>query len=607
MSAGVFDGLFSYADLKSALTSSEVSQFVNSEVYQRQVASLVTAVSGAFAHLRHTLPERVRNGVERVVMAVGSATTGGPGVGVFTGEMTVRDFQSQVRRQLTAHGRPLWTTRTAPDGQFTRTTSARHPPQITDAEILNRRIRVRLALPLNSPELLAGVTGMTPEAMSSALKNGDIALSDAEIKRVARAQARISPHLQSGVLGLVLAGVMVSTTADNLAALKSAMPGDTQAEMALASGVLILMASAVEIVGQSAAVLNLFNRGTELLKVAGIIAGLAVVIQGIALGLRAYSAWQSGDKAAGALYTGAALITGISGLMIGWFSYTGSLALFGPVGWCIALGILAATLVAVGNRYIRSPLERWLSHCCFGNRNRCDEREPVWHPQSLEDLQECLDALAIITSGVSVQLRYDRLAALSKAAPLPGTRLLAARVILADCHPENSAWRVELAGITHGEYARCWHAVPPQTSRVTCHHYSHRPMKPCGYSIPARMSWHRTPNRSGRSLPPPRWQKPGLPGNRHRSRAGRMTPGGPGQNNRFRARHQTAPARKTMPRQRAHSRKKRWAEKAGASRVATGRHLSLNTTRFKRAELSVVWWPDKSLPDEYLQLATYMD
>ncbi|WP_353613096.1 T6SS effector BTH_I2691 family protein [Mangrovibacter phragmitis] len=608
VSAGVFSGLFSYADLKSALTSSEVSQFVNSEVYQRQVASLVTAVNGAFAHLRHTLPGRVRNGVERVVMAVGSATTGGPGVGVFTGEMTVRDFQSLVRRQLTAHGRPLWTTRTAPDGQFTRTTSARHPPQITDAEILNRRIRVRLALPLNSPELLAGITGMTPEAVNSALKNGDIALSDAEIKRVARAQARLSPHLQSGILGLVLAGVMVSATADNLAALKSAMPGDTRAEMALASGVLILMASAVEIVGQSAAVLNLFNKGDILLRAAGVIAGLAVVIQGVALWIKGYEVWEFGDKMAGGFYVIAGSLFIISGGMAMAYSAAGKFTLLGPVGWCIALGILAATLVAVGNRYIRSPLERWLSHCCFGNRNRCDEREPVWHPESLEDLQECLDALAIITSGVSVQLRYDRLAGLTKAAPLPGTRLLAARVILADCHPENSAWRVELAGITHGgirQVLACSASADQQGNLP--------PLQPQTYEA-LRVQYPRADVMAPNPQPVRQVTAATTLAETWYTREQAPEPGRQDDTGRVRAEQplQGPASGSTCPQDNAPPAGSQ-PEKNGEQKKPEPHGLQLdgtfplNTTRFKRAELSVVWWPDKSLPDEYLQLATHMD
>ncbi|PWV98591.1 hypothetical protein DES37_1393, partial [Mangrovibacter plantisponsor] len=380
------------------------------------------------------------------------------------------------------------------------------------------------------------------------------------------------------------------------------------AEMALASGVLILMASAVEIVGQSAAVLNLFNRGTELLKVAGMTAGLAVIIQGIVLGLRAWELRQTGDVTASIFYILAALSTIGAGGLGFILSNAGKFILFGPVGWCIALGILAATLVALGNRYIRSPLERWLSHCCFGNRNRCDEREPVWHPESLEDLQECLDALAIITSGVSVQLRYDRLAALSKAAPLPGTRLLAARVILADCHPENSAWRVELAGITHGgirQVLACsasadqqgnlpplqpqtYEALQVQYPRADVMAPNPQPVRQVTAATTLAETWFT------REQAP----EPGRQDNTGRARAEQPAQGPASGST---CPQDNAPTAGSQPEKNCGQKK---PEPHGLQLDGT---FPLNTTRFKRAELSVVWWPDKALPDEYLQLATHMD
>ncbi|PWV98485.1 hypothetical protein DES37_1462, partial [Mangrovibacter plantisponsor] len=380
------------------------------------------------------------------------------------------------------------------------------------------------------------------------------------------------------------------------------------AEMALASGVLILMASAVEIVGQSAAVLNLFNKGEALLKAAGIVAGLATVIQGIALGLRAYSAWQSGDKVASALFWSGAFISTVSGGMAVFFSANGIFTLFGPVGWCIVLGILAATLVAVGNRYIRSPLERWLSHCCFGNRNRCDEREPVWHPQSLEDLQECLDALAIITSGVSVQLRYDRLAALSKAAPLPGTRLLAARVILADCRPENSAWRVELAGITHGgirQVLACSASADQQGNLPPLQPQTYEALR-VQYSRADVMAPNPQPVRqvtAATTLVETWFTREQAPEPGRQDDSGRARPEQPAQGpaSGSTCPQDNAPTAGSQPEKNCGQKK---PEPHGLQLDGT---FPLNTTRFKRAELSVVWWPDKSLPDEYLQLATHID
>jgi hypothetical protein len=100
------------------------------------------------------------------------------------------------------------------------------------------------------------------------------------MRGIGRYQATISTDFQSGLLGLILAGILINTTF-NIEALKTAMPGDTQAQMSMTSGSLIALACGVEILGQGSAVLNLFNKGDFLIRSAGVIGGWLALLMGL--------------------------------------------------------------------------------------------------------------------------------------------------------------------------------------------------------------------------------------------------------------------------------------------------------------------------------------
>ena len=246
--------------------------------------------------------------------------------------------------------------------------------------------------------------------------------------------------------------------------MKAAIPGDLQGEISLASHALLVMASATELVGQGAtalfkrvpAVTGQIAAGDLLIRTAGVIGGIAVVIDGISLAIKANSLINSGDKSAGVLLgLSAAAIIG-SGLIGGFYSAAGKFGLMssatfagvpvllGPVGWCIALGIVAVTLTAAGSSFIRSPLERWLSHTCFSYEDDRNKDEPFWHAESLADMHQAMNALHVLTSGIFAQLSGNWLAELSGNTQLLGNRMVAARVVLADCDPERSDWLVEV-------------------------------------------------------------------------------------------------------------------------------------------------------------------
>ncbi|HFK4762016.1 TPA: T6SS effector BTH_I2691 family protein [Citrobacter farmeri] len=557
-SAEVFKGSLTYSNLKAVLNSKEVSAFVNNKAYQQLAASLVSAIDGAFSSLYSTLSETAKGGVLRTLQAVAYVAEGSPVVTVFTGEMTIRDYQSILRTQLDIHGKSPLTMQTEEVGGALRSTRVGHWLQVTDPVVLEQRIQVRLTAPLSNQGKISGITMLTPEVIDNSLIRGEIALGSAEMRSIARYQSAISTDLQSGLLGLVLAGILINTTFNNIESLKTAMPGDTQAQMSMSSGSLIALACGVEMLGQGSAVLNWFNKGDLLIRSAGVIGGLATIVDGIALMINAWKLGEAGDSTAAVCYAIASVALISSGVLGVIFSAAGKFALFGPVGWCIALGILAVTFITIGKAYTRSPLERWLTHTCFGNRDECDESEVVWHKESLPDMREAMKALYIITSGVSAQLVGDWFAEMTNNTRLLGNRMMAARVILADCSPTGSDWLVELTATGNGG-----RQVLARSGSVA---------KLAGLKAPEPQSYETVAQQIGR---------------------GELTPMAP------------AVITKAMS---ATSLNASWPVVEGKLQgLQLDGQFPLNQSRFAGAELTVTYWPDKTRQDNSLQLTTELD
>ena len=487
----VFSGTVNYPNLKAGLNSQELTNFFDSLPYQRAVTSLLTAIAGAHSQLNTLLSDAAKGGMVRMMQAVSYVSVGVPAITVFSGELTVREFQEVLLTQLDAQGKTNWTVQAKENSSLTRTTGAGHWLQITDPALLEQKIEVRLTAPLKElhsaggkkaaraagtsvaaiaagnvlteSSQLSGFTSLTPQIIDNSLTTGEIRLSPADMKAVARNQTMLSEHFQSGVIGAALAYIMLQTTLSNLKELKSAIPGDLQGEMSLASRSLLVLASATELVGQGATALfkapavgGQIAAGDLLIRTAGVIGGIAVFIDGVALLMKASDLSTSGDSAAAYICTlagGALISAGVVGVgfsaagefgLLSTASFAGIPVLLGPVGWAIALGVTAFTLTAIGSRFIRSPLERWLTHTCFSNENDRNPDEPFWNAKSLEDMHKAMNALHVLTSGVSAQLSEDWFTELSGNTQLLGNRMVAARAVLADCDPEGSAWLLEL-------------------------------------------------------------------------------------------------------------------------------------------------------------------
>ena len=335
--------------------------------------------------------------------------------------------------------------------------------------------------------------------------------------------------------------------------------------MSMTSGSLIALACGVEILGQGSAVLNLFNKGDFLIRSAGVIGGLAGAIDGVALGMKTLSLWRDGDSTAAAFYGFATASVIASSTVSVISSAAGNFAIFsegaillGPVGWCIVLGVVAVTLISIGNSYILSPLERWLTHTCFGNRDECDESEVVWHKESLSDMREAMKALHVIASGVSAQLVGDWFADMTNNTRLLGNRMMAARVILADCSPTGSDWLVELTATGGGS-----HQVLARSGSDA---------KLAGLKTPEPQSYETAAQQIGR---------------------GELTP--------------MVPAVMTKAIS-ATSLNASWLVAEGKPRgLQLDGEFPLNLSRFTGAELTVTYWPDKTNQDDRLQMTTELD
>lgn len=470
--------------LKAWLNSQGVTDFFDSRPYQQAIISLLTSIAGAHSQLDKILSATAKVGMVRMTQAVSYVVAGGPTVTVFSGELSVREFQNILRTQLDAHGQLSWSVSGEENGRLTRTSGAGHWLQITDPAILEQKIHVKLTALvkdlksggrqaaraagtsvaaisagklLSSPGQLSGFTGLTPEIIDNSLLSGEIPLSAEDMRVAARAQVELSPHFQSGVIGAALAYIMLQTTLSNLKELQASIPGDIQGEMSLASHSLLVLASATELVGQGATALFKGVAGDLLIRAAGVIGGLAALADGIALVMKNRDLSKAGDSIAARLYLYAGVSLAFSGGIGARFSAAGEFGLLSsatfmgipvllrPVGWCIALGVLAVTLTAIGSRFIRSPLERWLTHTCFSYADDRHPDEPFWDAKSLDAMHEAMTALHVLASGVTAKLSGDWLTELSDKTRLLGNRMVAARVVLADCDPEGSDWLVELS------------------------------------------------------------------------------------------------------------------------------------------------------------------
>ncbi|MFG6657344.1 T6SS effector BTH_I2691 family protein [Scandinavium sp. M-37] len=481
--AAVYNGSANYTNMKTLLNSQEVCDFVDSINFSQPVSSLTMSMNGAFSMIGEKISAKANAGFERVLQAMAYAAEGEPAVTIFSGEITVREFQNIMLKQLDGHGRPVWGTMRG----GTTTTHAGTWLQVTDPAILERKIQVRYASLLKDIESpvykqaarssaalskgsmlkdgsqLSGFPNLilAQDAVDASLATGGMSMTLGDTLRIARQQYQLPRRVFSSsglgfVLGAVMLGLQKSALDDNLKALKEAVPGDSQAEMKLASSALMVTASAVEMVGFGHMIArwgtnpwdvkpNMIVRGAEiyahpLIRVAGVIGGVASIVDGFGMYMSAQDAGENGDSTAKNLYLGASFFTISAGGVSIFAGLAGDFALFGPIGICIGLAILGAVLATMAADEVRSPLEVWLSDTCFGLKR--GKHEKYWDANSLTDLQAAMKAYYTIASGVSAQIQRERMAEVVLNAA--GTGLVAVQVKLSGCSKLGSDWLIEL-------------------------------------------------------------------------------------------------------------------------------------------------------------------
>jgi hypothetical protein len=327
--------------------------------------------------------------------------------------------------------------------------------------------------------------------------------------------------------------------------------------MKLTSSALMVTASAVEMVGFGHMVARwgtapwvkagqkievfgqLVSYAHPLIRVAGVIGGVASLVDGIGMFMKGRDASKQGDSTAASRYYWAATFTiasGGAGIVAG---VTANFALLGPIGICIGLAILGAVLATMAAEAVRSPLEVWLSDTCFGIHGARGKHDKVWNANSLADLQAAMKAYYTIVSGVSVQIQRQWGTEIMLNSV--GTRLAAVRVVLPGCSKTGSDWLVELTAKGKAGSQLLTHTASPakQTGLATQAKQTFTSMVPMGegMSVPTTLSTDATLK--------PTWDSNGL--------------------------------------------------------VLQGEFV-LDLARFSNAQLTVTYWPDKTQPNDSLQL-----
>ncbi|CZU81800.1 Uncharacterised protein [Enterobacter asburiae] len=173
-------------------------------------------------------------------------------------------------------------------------------------------------------------------------------------------------------------------------------------------------------------------------------------------------------------------------------------------------------------------------------------------------MREAMKALHVIASGVSAQLVGDWFADMTNNTQLLGNRMMAARVILADCSPTGSDWLVELTATGGGS-----HQVLARSGSDA---------KLAGLKTPEPQSYETAAQQIGR---------------------GELTP--------------MVPAVMTKAIS-ATSLNASWLVAEGKPRgLQLDGEFPLNLSRFTGAELTVTYWPDKTNQDDRLQMTTELD
>jgi len=145
-----------------------------------------------------------------------------------------------------------------------------------------------------------------------------------------------------------------------------------------------------------------FHAGQMLARTGAVIGAVTGLFDATQAGMAASRTWKQGDKSAAVGYVSSAgLFIAAAGAGILAASMT-SLALMGPLGIAIVLGIAAYSLQRWAQRQKSTPLERWARRCVFGYA----DETPKVHWNQPEHAPVAIAELNAATFGVEADVRF---------------------------------------------------------------------------------------------------------------------------------------------------------------------------------------------------------
>ncbi|QYJ23866.1 hypothetical protein KYT87_11960 [Achromobacter sp. ES-001] len=120
---------------------------------------------------------------------------------------------------------------------------------------------------------------------------------------------------------------------------------------------------------------NALTLGKGMIRFGGVTSALSGVVEGVQFGTAAVRAMRSGDGEARDSYIYAGILSAASGLAATYAAWASASSLLGPLGWAIALGMLAYAVSISAKGSESTAIEQWARRCYFGNH---DETPSIW-------------------------------------------------------------------------------------------------------------------------------------------------------------------------------------------------------------------------------------
>ncbi|WP_436858513.1 hypothetical protein [Citrobacter tructae] len=241
----------------------------------------------------------------------------------------------------------------------------------------------------------------------------------------------------------------------NIAAVESAVGDIPEAKLKLLSGMMMTGSLIAECVGFMHMLTipqpwklapNVPRFSTQyvhpLLRGAGVIAGVAAIIDGIGYLNKGWNANIEGDSQSTFWYTLAAGSTIAGGTLAAAAAYSCQFALMGPAGWAAILILTGAILATEAENARSTPFEIWLHRCCFGIPR---EKDVVWavtqhKDQNQKNLNAALSAFNATINGMTAELIFqDVITEL-----FDGKDVVGVKIVLPCCNKQQAAWEYRL-------------------------------------------------------------------------------------------------------------------------------------------------------------------